>query len=133
MAKGTSAMLRGFAPFRACGSAVAYRDILHSGKASMPLTKWSVAPYLRLRGSDLPARRHAQESRPVFRKDAACLLIPPSSPKTLSVDRCRLCASALARSLARQVELRRHSAHSAIVSEREDCHDLCHEAAVVRP
>jgi len=43
-------------------------------EASTALTKSLLTPYLQVRGSDLPARRHAQESRPVFsEKDAACL------------------------------------------------------------
>jgi hypothetical protein len=57
-------------------------------EASAALTKSSGALYLQIRGSDLPVRRHAQESRPVFsEKDATCLPFTRSSQRDSTVHR----------------------------------------------
>ena len=49
-------------------------------KASEPLTNRAVALYLSARGSDLPARRHAQESRPLLKEGRCMSAIHPLFP-----------------------------------------------------
>src|SRR6516162_11227089 len=72
------------------------RGVRNHGTESLVLTrltKQALGTYLAAWGSDLPTRRHAQESRPNSAKDAACSPSSSSSRSPVPIDKLALRAA----------------------------------------